>query len=364
MYKKYILAAFSAIALSAGARTVVVDGDDRSPLIAASVFDANGTLVALTDTCGAFSARLPVAVRFMGYEAATLDHEADTLALAPASYELPEMTFNLANRDVMRLICYVREYAGLAGSDDTTALFSEYMVDYMLPVKKLKGFKGRGKPRTLAQRRVVRIMDPHDGTDSIAVNPEDGDLISWLMLASMPVASDGEYGCFPDSVLSEGEHIVPGKYGPREIYRTTSAAISESADALADHKDHRWSPWFFKIFGITVDFTDLRVSRAYMREADGSKKPENLLMAIFSMEALGRGKMLRKAFDSKTPVQIKTYMEIYPVDREYLTVTEAKACEKDKTAGWPMTVPPTAPALDAATASLVEQAREIQQNER
>ena len=107
MYKKLVLAVFAALALCAGARTVVVDGDDRSPLIAASVFDANGTLVALTDTCGAFSARLPVAVRCMGYEAATLDHEADTLALAPASYGLPEMTFNLANRDVLRLICYV-----------------------------------------------------------------------------------------------------------------------------------------------------------------------------------------------------------------------------------------------------------------
>ena len=61
MYKKLVLAVFAALALCAGARTVVVDGDDRSPLIAASVFDANGTLVALTDTCGAFSARLPVA---------------------------------------------------------------------------------------------------------------------------------------------------------------------------------------------------------------------------------------------------------------------------------------------------------------
>lgn len=364
MYKKLVLAVFAALALSAGARTVVVDGDDRSPLIAASVFDANGTLVALTDTCGAFAAHLPVTVRCMGYEAATLERDADTLSLAPASYGLPEMTFNLANRDVMRLICYVREYAGLAGSNDTTGLFSEYMVDYMLPVKKLKGFKGRGAPRTLAQRRVARIMDPRAGTDSIAVNPDDDELISWLMLASLPVERDGEYECFPDSVLSDGEHIVPGKYGPRVVFRTTPDAISESADGLADRKDHRWSPWFFKIFGITMEFTDLRISRAYMREADGSRKPENLLMATFSMEALGRGKLLRKVFDSKSPVQIRTYMEIYPVDREYLTVTEARECEKDKTASWPMTVSPAAPALDAATARLVEQAREIQRNAR
>lgn len=360
MYRKLFVVVFAALALGIGARTVVVDSNDRSPLIAASVSDANGTVVALTDTCGAFSASLPATVRCMGYEPATLREHADTLALTPAAYELPGMTFNLAEREVMRLICYVREYAGLIGSRDTTALFSEYMVDYMFPVKKLKGFKGRGAPRVLAQRRVARIMDPQSHTDSIAVNPDDADAISWLMLASMPVEKDGEYSCFPDSVLAtDGEHIEPGKYGPRTVYRTTAEAVSASIDALADHKNHQWSPWFFKLLGFTLDFTDMRVSRAYARDAHGSQHPANFLMSTLSMEALGRGKLLRKAFDSKSPVTIKTYLEIYPVDREFLTVAEAKACEKDKTATTPMTVPSAAPALDSATAALVNRAREI-----
>lgn len=361
MCKIFLFVAFAAFALSAGARTVVVDGSDRSPLIAASVFDAGGTIVSLTDTCGAFSARLPVTVRCMGYEAATLDHEADTLALEPASYGLPEMTVSLADRDVLRLVCYVREYAGYLGGNDTTTMFGEYMVDYMFPVKKLKGFKGRGRPRVLSQRRVVRILDSHAGSDSIIVNPDD--TYSWAMLlSSLQAESDGEYDSFPDSVLTVGEHVVPGRYGPRVVFRTTAESISCSADGLADHKDHRWTPWFTKLLGMTMEFAELRISQAFARDVSGSMRPENLLMSTLSIEAVGRGKLLRKALDSKSPVDIKVYTEIYPVDREYLTVAEAKECEKDKAATWPMTESSAAPSLDAATARLVEQAREIQQN--
>ena len=114
MKRKHIviicMAAAALCARVAVARTVVVDASDMQPLAGASVFDNSGTLVTITDADGAFGAvGLPATVRCLGYEAAVTGPSApDTLALRTASYELGEMTLNLAERDVLRLVCYVR----------------------------------------------------------------------------------------------------------------------------------------------------------------------------------------------------------------------------------------------------------------
>lgn len=361
MYKRFLflLLCMSACACGMCARTVVADATDRSPLAAASVFDSSGTMVALTDSCGVFDTALPVAVRCLGYEPARLEAQADTLFMTPASFELPEMTFNLAEREVLRLICYVREYLGMTTSRDTTAVFAEYMVDYMLPVKKLKKYKGRATPRILGRRCVARIAMPGGGNDSISVNPDEMTEL-WLQLAGMHGGKDGEYKNFPDSILhADGEYAEPGKYGPRVVYRVQPEVISVAADGLADRKNHRWSPWIFKLIGCTIDFSDMCISRAYNRTPKGSTRPEELLMSTISMKAVGRGKFLRKALDSKTPVSVNCFFEVYPVDREYLTVLEAKASDSDSPAETEIMVPAHAMPLDAATERLLERASEI-----
>ena len=48
--------------------------------------------------------------------------------MSPASYELQGMTVNLAERDVLRLVCYVREFMGMA-ADSTTSVLYAVMLD-------------------------------------------------------------------------------------------------------------------------------------------------------------------------------------------------------------------------------------------
>jgi len=358
MIQKYCLLTVAVCVLlccqAARSRCVVVDASDRMPLAGASVFDRTGTLVAITDGSGAFdSVAMPATVRCLGYEARTVgDTAADTLALTPASYALGDVTVDLADREVLRLVCYVRGYSGTTSATDTTMSFGEYMVDYMLPLRRLKHYKGRTAPRVLAGRSVSRAFSA-DGTDSVVPRADELQEL-WLRLASVDVPGPE---VLPDSLRgTTGVHTTPGKYGPAVEWRITPDRVVVSLDALADKKGHRWSPWFFKLLGITTDFTDLRVSTAYGLDENGAAGPESMQVRTFAMSALGRGKYMRRALDSKTPVDINIWFEIYPVEREYLTAADAKAADKAAAPATEIMVPAAAPAVDVATARLLESA--------
>jgi len=359
MIKKYSIIAVAMCALLgyqvAESRSIVVDASDRMPLAGASVFDRTGTLVTLTDGFGAFdNVALPATVRCLGYETCSVETSgADTVALTPVSYELGGMTVNLAEREVLRLVCYVRGYIGSTTSADTISSFCEFMVDYMLPVRKLKKYKGRMTPRMLAGRGVSRRFSS-DGTDSISAGLDDMQK-AWLQLATVQIP---DKDILPDSLRgTTGVQTKPGKYGPVMERRVTPESVVVSIDALADKKEHRWSPWFFKLLGCTIDFTDLRESTAYSIDESGIIRPEFLQMRTFSMSALGRGKFIRMALESKTPVEMHMYFEIYPVDREYLTMIEAKATDKEEAPAMDIVVPESALPLDEATVRLLELAR-------
>lgn len=123
---------------------VVAGGDDRLPLAGAPLMTANGTIKGLTDERGAIAlteAELPATVRYMGYDDATLTTATDTVFLSPRAFELSEMVVQPEDRPVLKLRCYIREYTTAAYGTDTLQLFGEYMSDYFLPAKKVKGFK-------------------------------------------------------------------------------------------------------------------------------------------------------------------------------------------------------------------------------
>lgn len=75
------------------------------------------------------------------------------------------------------------------------------------------------------------------------------------------------------------------------------------------------------------------------------------------MEADGRGKYLRKALKSDKPIVIRSMVELYIVDRTYLSNAEAKEEYKNKPADVKFVIPSTVPPLSEATRQLVERAK-------
>ena len=105
-----------------------------------------------------------------------------------------------------------------------------------------------------------------------------------------------------------------------------------------------------------MEFNQFYITQAYRVNDKGVYLPKDLLEASFVMQADGRGKFLRKALKSEKPVIIRSMVELYVVDRDYLSKEEAKEEYKNKPTNVKFVIPSTVPPLDEATRRLVERA--------
>lgn len=136
---------------------------------------------------------------------------------------------------------------------------------------------------------------------------------------------------YPEKDIIETDRIkqgaatdtIMGKHHVKTIARKTDKFYFESTDLLADKKDHRMSPFIFKMLGMTIDFNEMTMSRAYTANNKSEYKPEEMLSSTLSMEVVGRGKWIKKAFQSKDPVTMNGLFEIYPIRIDFITVDEA-----------------------------------------
>jgi len=336
--------------------SVVVDRTNRAPLPGSSVFDINGRMIGMADADGHLPqlspTAYPITIRNLGYNDCTLDTPKDSIYLTERMYQLPEIEVGTADRNVVRLICYVREYSSVAADKGSTSTFSEYMVDYFLPRKGAKKVKTQRKPRQLSWRGFNHITN-NEGLDSVSYMKYNSSMFSWLDLIEL----DDKPVIAPDRIKNGAvSDSVAGKSGLKTLYRQTDNSFTTTFDALAGKKDHTWSPMAFKLFGLTMDVNGMMMSRTFMRTASGEYLPEDLSNASYTFNATGRGKWIRKAFDSQNPVELKAYIEIYVVDREYLPAEEAKTLMKDDNVRMKIRRPADAPPLDPATRALIDRA--------
>ncbi len=99
------------------------------------------------------------------------------------------------------------------------------------------------------------------------------------------------------------------------------------------------------------------MSQTYRANDNHIYLPQDFLQASFVMEADGKGKMIRKILKSDKPIVMRSMVELYLVDSDFLTKEAAKQEYKDKHRGMRIEAPATVPPLNAATRKLVERAR-------
>jgi hypothetical protein len=92
-----------------------------------------------------------------------------------------------------------------------------------------------------------------------------------------------------------------------------------------------------------------------------TKKDTLMAPAMLSKKIAGKrivvgAKQLRKALNSEKPIKIRTMIELYIVDRDYLSKEEAKKEYKNKPTNVKFVIPSTVPPLNEATRRLVERA--------
>lgn len=308
---------------------IVADSLSRMPLSGAAVFDCSGAVAGITDKNGRMPfvapEKFPVAVRYLGYREITVDDvNADSVFLQESISELPEIIVESKRHKVLHMLAYVREYSTLTTYTDTVFLFREKMVDYMLtPDPKVK-FKGWTNPRMLTSRSYYRFTNVW-GLDSVSdASNHHFSWSDWIGVA--PVTE------LPQA-LKDGDaptDTLRGRYSASEIWTRNGDRVNVDIDVLADKTGRKWVPNLSAFFRKDLDFEYFRIKFNYDNITGDSVSPLDMTGYSFNIESNGRGHEMFRFNRINEPFFVSTYAEVYMLDKEYITVKEAKQWDSRK----------------------------------
>lgn len=305
------------------ADVVVVDSVSLVPLPDASVYDRHGKAVGVTDRRGILPhiapRSYPLTIRYIGFDDKTVaSADCDTIFLHENYSELPEVVVESSRRKVLHILAYVREYSTMATFTDTVSLFREKMVDYMItPDRKMK-FKGWSTPRILSCKSYYRFTDSA-GLDSVSdVSNNHFSWADWIGVAPETPLPDALSGA--DAATA----TVRGKYSATETWTKQNDRIRVDVDVLADTAGRKWVPNLSGFFRQGLDFERFRVKFEYEDVVGDSVSPGDLSRYSFEIESNGRGHEMFMFNRHNEPFSVNTSAEVYILDREYITVKEAK----------------------------------------
>lgn len=308
---------------------IVADSATHVPLPNATIFDRHGNAIAICDANGKMpyisDSSYPVTVRYLGFNDGLVSASSvDTVFLKENFSELPEIVVESRRHKVMHILAYVREYSTLTTYTDTVFLFREKMVDYMLPSDKNVRFKGWSKPRVLKTKSYYRFTNGH-GLDS--VSDESNYHFSWSDWVGMaPVEK------LPAKILS-GKCVndtLFGKYSPTEIWTKNDDKVTVDVNVLADTASRKWVPNLSGFFRRKLDFENFRIRYRYADIVSDAVSPTDLTGYSFNIESNGRGHEMFRFNRVDQRFFVSTYGEVYVLDKEYITVKEAKKWESRK----------------------------------
>lgn len=319
---------FSIISMELWAsEVIVVDSATNVALPNASIYDKDGTPVGLSNSKGVIPkiarSRYPITVRYLGFNDKSVMYGCnDTVFLSESVSELPEMIVESSRHRVLHILAYVREYSTLSTYTDTIFLFREKMVDYMLPSDNKVKFDGWSSPRVLTCKSYYRFTN-NNGLDSVSDTSQHHFTWSdWIAIppeVSMPMRIKG-------SRISAD--TLFGKYNPTEIWRRNNDRIRIDIDVLADTISRKWVPKVAYFFRRGLDYNKFKVSFNYDNIEGNSLSGFDLDGYSFSIESKGRGREMFRFNKINEPFFVSTNAEVYILDKEYITVKEAKKWEK------------------------------------
>ncbi len=356
---KYVvcLVCFAAIALCCRAwqTLTLADGGDKAPVAGASVISSNGMIVGTTDKRGRIRVErkdLPLSVRSLGYESVTITStDRDSVFMTPATYSLSEVVINSAERPITRVVTYAREYCTGATSTDSLQLYSEYILEYFVADGKVKGYrKSDRSARIKGVRRYGRVSNSQ-GLDSV-MRPGERDELTVLSfiedMASVPSEGLAETEAMRGGLAAD---TVQGKYYPKLIYRKNNGLFSIRRDGLADNKEHQWSPWYFRMIGLTLEMRRADTSMIFRQNSGGRYGLNDFIYSTCNLHFVGKGRLLKHVLEVKDAVDMYCYIEQYPVEIRRLTVDEYKGLRDgndcDENFKMPVNVQPQAAAVKA-----------------
>lgn len=319
--------------IGAEARVVVIaDSSTCQPLSGASIFTKSGTFAGTTGRKGRLpyipAPDFPITVRYMGYRERTVDAEMpDTIFLVENPSELAEVVVSSKAQKALHILAYVREYSTLSTYTDTVFMFREKTVDYMIPTDIKSRFRGWRSPRILYSKSYYRFTNSH-GLDS--VSDACAHHFSWAdWMEILPETS------LPRKIaLNEvATDTVFGKYSPTETWIRQGDRLRLDLDILADPGSRKWVPNLSAFFSNGLDYERFNVQVNYENFVGNSVSPLDLTGYSFNIESNGRGREMFMFNRTDQPIYVTTYGEVYIVDKEFITISEAKKWDAGEIGG-------------------------------
>lgn len=342
-------------------RVIVADSSGHTPLSSASVFNHDGRFIGTTRRDGgigcASPADYPLTIRYMGYHEETIETAAvDTVFLRENFAELPEVSVEGKHRNVLHILAFVREYSTLSSYTDTVTMFREKIVDFMMPEDERSRFKGWRMPRILSTRSYYQFTDIN-GLDS--VSDRCNHHFTWSDWIGVPPSVMMPGGL---DLTGSRTDTIAGKYSPAEIWVKSGDRLTVDVDILADTIGRRWIPgitYFFNKSDNDFERFHLRVNSSNV--AGGRVTPLDLTGYSFGIESRGRGRNMFRFNHHEQPFFVTTYAEVYIVDKEFISVKEARKWENsdlkaDMDGVFDMI---DVPGLQPATLALIERVNNI-----
>lgn len=364
-YVIFVAIAFlSAICAEADSKIRVIDATDNNPVIGATVIDKSGIIMGITDNNGVIAVaninNFPITIRYIGYEPVTTSADQTTVKLNPSALRLNEIVVTPGDRPIQRVVCFAREYSSGITDTDTIQTYCEYMTVAFIADGKVKGYsRSDAKPSARGTKRYARIAK--NDTDSIFSPKRDDDVtaLSWFdLIAFMP----DKKITLPEAIKNGAEtDTVAGKYGPKFIYRKKNNLFSKTADVLSDHKNRIWSPFFFKLLGMTIDIDAGSWTLTFADNGTESYGIHDFICGTYNIHLIGKGKWLKSMLNTKHPIEMNTYLEMYPVEITNCTVNDYKELRDDYSRipfRYPADIRPLSPAIKALVERIDSEARQ------
>lgn len=340
---------------SEGRRYVVADSASHFPLPNASIFNRHGNAIGQSQTDGLTpfitESDYPFTIRYLGYfERTVVQTDGDTIFLQENVRELPEVVVESRKHTLLHLLAYVREYSTLTSYTDTVFLFREKMVDFMLPSLKKMKFKGWRMPRVLSSKSYYRYTNLQ-GLDSVSNRCSNH--FSWADWVGVAPTAKLPQGL---SRSDAGIDTVAGRYNATEVWAKNGERLTLDVDVLADTTSRKWVPNMSYFFLNDVDFERFCLRFNYDNISGDSISPIDLTGYSFNIESNGRGHKMFMFNRRDEPFFVSTYAEAYILDREFVTVKEAKKWESRRfgLGDIPIYEPPEAPELRPEIQLLVD----------
>ena len=333
--------------------SIVVDELDCTAIAAATVFDAGGKILGITGLDGTItgipSNGYPLTVKSMGYEPQIVPAASDSIKMIAQPFDLDELIVVNGDRNILHLTCYIREYTTITQNPDTVVAFNEHMADMLIPRHKESNIKAMLSPRLLSSRRYINTktaeIDSVSSTDSI---------FSYINGIQLDTITRIE----PKSFMTMNKEVkvdsLKGRYYTKEVYYKTPNAYTITTDGLSNFKKHKFSPWIFKLFGATIDFTKSYSSIIYYPSEKGIYRIEDMKCCSSTFDMTLRGKLFKRKSKTKSPVDCKFLYEIYIVDKKFITSETADDLLNEPPVNVAFEIPTTAPELDDNTKKLIQ----------